>query len=58
MEVVDTEVDGATANKEIKWSLCRPEALDQRDQSAMWHLFTVFHHGMHLDKKGCVACIL
>jgi hypothetical protein len=24
----------------------------------MWHHFKVFHHGMHPDKKSCVACIL
>jgi hypothetical protein len=56
--VVDAEVEGETANEEIKWSLCRPEALGQRVQSAMWCHFKVFHHGTHPDKKGCVACIL
>jgi hypothetical protein len=29
VEVVDAEVEGATAN-EIKWSLCRPEALGMK----------------------------
>jgi hypothetical protein len=43
---------------EIKWSLYRPEALGRRVQSAMWRHFKVFHHGIHPDKKGCVACIL
>jgi hypothetical protein len=27
VEVVNAEVEGATLNEEIKWSLCRPEAL-------------------------------
>jgi hypothetical protein len=27
VEVVDAEVEGATTNEAIKWSLCRPEAL-------------------------------
>jgi hypothetical protein len=45
IEVVDAEVEGATANEEIKWSLCRPEALGRRVQSAMWRHFKVFHHG-------------
>jgi hypothetical protein len=58
IEVVNAEVEGATANEEIKWSICRPEALGRRVQSAMWCHFKVFHHGAHLDKKGCVACIL
>ncbi len=30
----------------------------QKVQSAMWCHFKVFHHGMHPDKKGCVACRL
>ncbi len=58
VEVFDAEVEGVTANEEIKWSLCRPEALGQRVQSAMCHHFKVFHQGIHPDKKGCVACIL
>jgi hypothetical protein len=58
IEVVNAEVEGANANEEIKWSLCRPEALGQRVQSAMWRHFKLFHHGTHPDKKGCVACIL
>jgi hypothetical protein len=57
-EVVYAEAEGATAIEEIKWSLCRPEALGQRVQSAMWRHFKVFDHGMHPDKKGCVACII
>jgi hypothetical protein len=30
VEVVDAGVEGATANEEIKWSLCRPEALGRK----------------------------
>jgi hypothetical protein len=56
--MVDAEVEGATANEEIKWSLCKPEALGQKVQSAMWCHFKIFHHEMHPNKKGCVACIL
>ncbi len=56
--MVNAEVEGAIANEEIKWSLCKPKALGQRVQSDMWRHFKVFHHGTHPDKKGCVACIL
>ena len=30
VEVVDAEVEGATANEEIKWSLCRVESLGKK----------------------------
>jgi hypothetical protein len=30
VKVVNAEVEGATANEEIKWSLCRPEALGRK----------------------------
>ena len=56
--MVDAEVEGATANEEIKWSLCRPEALGRKVQSKVWCHFKVFHHGTHPDKKNSVACIL
>jgi hypothetical protein len=58
IEVVDAEVEGATAKEEIKWSLCRPEALGRKVQSRVWCHFMVFHHGTHPDKKNSVACIL
>jgi hypothetical protein len=58
IKVVNAEVEGATANEEIKWSLCRPGALGRKAQSKVWCHFKVFHHGTHPDKKGCVACIL
>jgi hypothetical protein len=58
VKVVDAEVEGATANEEIKWSLCRPESLGKKVQSKVWNVFKVFHHGNHPDKKGQAACIL
>ncbi len=60
VKVVDAEVEGATAtNEEIKWSLCRPEALVGRKvQLRVWCHFMVFHHGTHPDKKNSVACKL
>jgi hypothetical protein len=58
VEVVDAKIEGATANEELKWSLCRPEALCRKVQSKVWCHFKVFYHGTHPDKNGYAACIL
>ena len=58
VEVVDAEVEGATANEEIKWSLCRVESLGKKVQSKVWCHFKVFHNVIHPDRKGQTGCIL
>jgi hypothetical protein len=57
-EVVDADVEGATANEEIKWSLVRPESSGRKVFSKVWSHFKVFNYVIHPDTKGCVACIL
>jgi hypothetical protein len=57
-EVVDADVEGATANEEIKWSLVRPESSGRKVFSKVWSHFKVFNYVIHPDKKGCVVCIL
>ena len=57
-EVVDADVEGATANEEIKWSLVRPESSGRKFFSKVWSHFKVFNYVIHPDKKSCVACIL
>ena len=58
VEVVDAEVEGATANEEIKWSLCRVDSLGKKVPSKVWCHFKVFHNVIHPDRKGQAACIL